>query len=132
MGIEEFLNKKNKIAVVGVSSDYRKTGYKFYTKLKSKGYDVYAINPKNEPINGDMSYKELKDLPEKPGVVVTTVRPEITEKIVKECIDLGINKIWMQPGSESYEAVKLCKENNIEVMYHVCFFLNGLGERLLS
>ena len=42
MNPDNFLDKKNKIAIVGVSRSPRKWGYKIYKKLKSAGFSVYS------------------------------------------------------------------------------------------
>jgi len=121
--INEFLNKKNIFAVVGVSRNPEKYGHKVYKNLKEKGYKVYPVNPKAKKILSYKSYSSLKDLPEKPDVVNIVVPPKITEKIVRECKNLKIKKVWMQPGSESEKAIKFCKENDIEVVYGVCVMM---------
>jgi len=125
MNTENFLDKKNKIAVVGVSSEPNKWGWKIYRKLKSRGFCVYPINPKYDKIDNDACYPDLKSVPEKPDVVITVVRPKITEAIAEQCKRLGIRRIWMQPGSESDRVIKFCKNNNIEVVYNACFVLGG-------
>ncbi|MDL1971830.1 MAG: CoA-binding protein [Deltaproteobacteria bacterium] len=118
--IEKFLDSKNVFAVIGVSRDPEKYGYKVYKDLKKAGYTVYPINPKTESIDGDKCYNSLRELPERPDVVDIVVPPKITERIIKECKELGIKRVWMQPGSESEEAISFCKENNIEVVHSVC------------
>ncbi len=118
--IEKFLDSKNVFAVIGVSRDPEKYGHKVYKDLKKAGYTVYPINPKAESIDGDKCYNSLRELPERPDVVDIVVPPKITERIIKECKELGIKRVWMQPGSESEEAISFCKENNIEVIHSVC------------
>lgn len=118
--IEKFLDSKNVFAVIGVSRDPEKYGHKVYKDLKKAGYTVYPINPKAESIDGDKCYNSLRELPERPDVVDIVVPPKITERIIKECKELGIKRVWMQPGSESEEAISFCKENNIEVVHSVC------------
>lgn len=118
--IKEFLRKENVFAVVGVSRDPKKYGHRVYKDLKKAGYTVYPINPNADEILGDKCYHFLKDLPEKPDVVDIVVPPKITKKIVKQCKELGIKKVWMQPGSESEKAIIFCKENNIKTMHGVC------------
>ena len=93
--IKEFLNKKNIFAVVGVSENPKKYGYKVYQNLKKAGYKVYLINPNTDKISGDKCYSKLSGLPIIPNVVNIVVPPKITEEIVKECKKLGINKIWI-------------------------------------
>ncbi|RLJ08786.1 MAG: CoA-binding protein [Candidatus Aenigmatarchaeota archaeon] len=125
--MKEFLNKKNKIAIVGVSANPEKWGYKIFIKLKSLGFSVYPINPKHKSIEGNPCYPSLKDLPEKPDVVITVVPPKVTEQIVKQCAELGIKRVWMQPGSESKKATGFCKKHNIQVIYNACFVVDGLN-----
>jgi len=127
--MDEFLHKGNKIAVVGVSSDPLKWGRKVYESLKSAGFEAYPINPKHTIIGQDTCYPSLKSLPEKPDVVITVVPPGATGKIVRECKELGIGKVWMQPGSESEDAIEFCKRNNIKVICKACFVVDGLGKK---
>ena len=121
--IKDFLNKKNVFAVIGVSKDPKKYGNKVYLELKKKGYQVYPINPNIKKINGEKCYSDIKKLPSKPDVVETIVKPTITEKIVKTCKKLGIDKVWMQPGSESEKAIEYCKKNNIKVLHNICIMV---------
>jgi predicted CoA-binding protein len=39
---------------------------------------------------------------------------------VRQAHDLGLKRIWMQPGAESQEAIAFCREHGIEVVYHAC------------
>ena len=126
---EEFLDKNNIIAVVGVSTNFHKWGWKIYKELKSAAFKVYPVNPKYGIVEKNICYPKLQMLPEKPNLVITVVPPKITEQIVKQCKNLKINRVWMQPGSESKNAINFCKNNNIEVMYNACFVVDGLKKR---
>jgi len=127
--MEDFLDRKNKIAVIGVSNNHEKWGYKVYKSLRSSGFSVYAVNPKHAEIDLDKCYPDLRSIPEKLDVVITIVPPKITEKIVKICKELGIKKVWMQPGSESGDAIRFCEENDINVMHDACFVVDGLKQK---
>jgi hypothetical protein len=118
--IEEFLKKSNVFAVVGASRDHEKYGYQVYKDLRNAGYNVYPVNPNADEILGDRCYPSLESLSEKPQVIDLVVPPKVTNQIVKVCRKLGIEKVWMQPGSESKTAINFCKENNIEVVHGVC------------
>jgi len=118
--INKFLEKTNIFAVVGASRDTEKYGHQVYKDLKTAGYKVYPVNPNAKEILGDKCYPDLKDLPTKPDVVNIVVPPKVTEKTVKTCKMLGITKVWMQPGSESENAIKFCHENGIDVVYGTC------------
>ena len=121
--INDFLRKENVFAVVGVSGNPAKYGHQVYNDLKEAGYVVYAVNPNINEVLGDRCYHSLTELPEKPDVVDTVVPPEVTEKIVEECKEQGIERVWMQPGSESEHAIRFCEENGIKVVHDVCVMI---------
>ena len=127
--INDFLDKNNIFAVVGVSKEPEKYGNKVYFDLKRAGYTVYPVNPNAKEISGDKCYPKLRNLPTLPDVVDIVVPPKITEKTVKECKDLGIKKVWMQPGSESKKSIKFCRENNIMVLFDVCVMMERRKDR---
>ena len=126
MKTKEFLTKNNIIAVVGVSVNSDKWGWKIYYQLKSAGFKVYPINPKHNKINNNICYSNLQALPKKPDVVITIVQPNITEQVVKECKKIGIHKVWMQPGSESKRSINFCKNNDINIITNSCFIIDTL------
>ena len=121
--IGAFLEKRNVFAVVGASRDQRKYGHQVYKDLRNAGYNVYPVNPNADEILGDKCYPTLESLPKNPQVVDLVVPPKTTNQIVKVCKKLGIEKVWMQPGSESTTAINFCKENNIGVVYGVCVMI---------
>ena len=121
--IMELLSHKT-WAVVGVSNNSAKYGYKVYNQLKKAGYSVYAINPGLDTIDGDPCYPSLAALPIKPDAVSVVVPPKITEQVIKDCIELGIDRVWMQPGSESNEAIHNGEEHGISVIHDQCVLIH--------
>jgi predicted CoA-binding protein len=117
--IREFINERV-WAVVGASTDASKYGNKIFRTLRSAGYTVYGVNPRGGEIEGQELYRSLADLPEKPAVVDTVVPPHVTEQVVRQCAELGLDQVWMQPGSESQKAIELCHEHGIKVVYGAC------------
>ena len=129
--VKDFLAQK-KIAVVGVS-DKRETGCNAaYHKFKEAGYAVSAVNPRLTSFDGDPCYPDLKAIPEKPEAVFILTNPKVSEEIVQQCVELGIQRVWMhclmgtKPGlaasmtSVSPEAVRMCHENGITVIPGSC------------
>jgi predicted CoA-binding protein len=121
--LQEFLRRSNCIAVIGASRNPAKYGHQVYRDLRTAGYRVYAVNPGVAEVLGDRCYPSLHALPEKPDVVSTVVPPAVTEMIVDECKVLGIDKVWMQPGSESEEAIEFCRRHHIKVVFGACVML---------
>lgn len=117
--IQEFINQRV-WAVVGASLNPEKYGHKVFRSLRAAGYIVYGVNPGGGEIDGQRLYSSLADLPEKPAVVDIVVPPQVTEEIVRQCAELGLRRVWMQPGSESKEAIRFCRENGIEVVHGAC------------
>jgi uncharacterized protein len=93
-------------AVTGVSQNTAKFGYKIFRFMKAAGYEVYAVNPNADDVDGDRCYPSLTDLPVKPDCVITVTPYPATEKTAQEAVTLGIPYIWMQPGSESGAAIE--------------------------
>ena len=121
--IKEFMAQK-RFAVVGATDNPKKYGNQILKNLKSRGYEVYPVNPKLKELDGVKCYPSLADIPVKVDVVDFVVPPPIAEEILKECTELGLYRIWLQPGSDSEAAIAFCNENNLKVVHSVCVMLN--------
>jgi predicted CoA-binding protein len=53
-------------------------------------------------------------------------RPEITEKVVQDCIREDVPMLWMQPGSESENARASCRKAGISHRSGECYVIDGL------
>lgn len=102
-----------KFAVVGASKNREKYGNKVLRHLVALNESVVAINPHEKTVEGVDCYASLSEAPIV-DTVVFVVPPKVTLRILEEVKALGITHVWMQPGSESDEAVKFCRKNNIE------------------
>ncbi|ABR48388.1 CoA-binding domain protein [Alkaliphilus metalliredigens QYMF] len=116
---EEMLKLKT-WAVVGVTPDEEKFGYKIYQKLKNHGYHVYAVNPKYDSVEGDIIYNSLKDLPEKPECVNIVVNPKVAKGVLEEVKALGIQYVWFQPGTFDEETIAHAEEAGLNIVYYDC------------
>ncbi len=117
--ISDFVNRRI-WAVVGASQDQTKFGYRIFRSLRDAGYIVYPVNPRGGTLEGAQVYPSLAELPEPPEVVDMVVPPAVTEQVVKEAQELGLTRIWMQPGAESEAAIAYCHEHGIEVVHDAC------------
>jgi len=120
--LEQFLAFR-RIAVVGVSRSPNKYGHKIYFDLKSKGYEVYAVNPMLDKVNGDPCYPDLASLPGPVDVVNVVVPPKRGRQVVDECLKLGIERLWFQPGAESEELLQYCRENHLKIVHNQCLMI---------
>jgi uncharacterized protein len=94
----EFLANK-RVAVTGVSRTPKTHGSNnVYRRLRERGYDVFAVNPNADQVEGDRSYPDLKSIPGGVEAVVIGTRPEIAEDTMRECAELGVKHVWMHRG----------------------------------
>ena len=117
--VSEFLAAES-FAVVGASNDPSKYGNRVYRDLRSKGRKVFPVNPKARRIEGDPCYPDLKNLPEKPQVVVFVVPPEVSLMVAKQAHELGIGKLWFQPGAEDDSVLEFCEQHGLDVVHSMC------------
>ena len=120
----EFLSKK-RVAVTGVSRTPKMHGSNtVYKRLRDRGYDVFAVNPNADTVEGDRAYESLSSIPGGVDAVVIATRPSIAEETMHECADLGIKHVWMHWGSAqssvSKDATKYGREHGITVIDGGC------------
>lgn len=126
--IADFLSQRT-IAVVGVSRSGRKFGNTILASLKERGYRAVPVNPAADAIAGERCYPDLGSVPVPVDGVVTVVPPAETVRIVRDAASAGIRRIWMQQGSASDEAVRLCGEHGISVVRDECILMHAAPVR---
>ena len=120
----EFLAKK-RIAVTGVSRKPQGHGSNLvYKRLRDRGYQVFAINPNAEQVEGDRCYHDLTSIPGGVEAVVIGTRPETADSTMRECVDLGIRYVWMHrgpgAGSGSRSATEYGRQHGVTVIDGGC------------
>jgi uncharacterized protein len=120
----EFLACK-RVAVTGVSRKPKEHGSNVvYKRLRDRGYDVFAVNPNAENVEGDRSYHDLRSIPGGVEAVVIATKPDTAEETMCECAELGIKHVWMHrgpgPGSVSPTAAAFGRDNGISVIDGGC------------
>lgn len=114
--MKDYMLSLQKWAVVGASDNPEKYGYKIFKKLLNHGYEVYPVNPGLVDIEGIKVYPSLSSIPEKINVVDFVVNPSIGKAIIKEVKQLGIENVWLQPGTRSEEIDQIVSETNINMV----------------
>jgi len=119
-----FLANK-RIAVTGVSRNPTGHGSNIvYQRLRERGYEVFAVNPNADQVEGDACYHDLKSIPGGVDAVVIGTRPETAEATMHECAELGIKHVWMHrsfgAGSVSAAAAEYGRQHAITVIDGGC------------
>ena len=131
--VNDFLAQK-RIAVAGVSrtNSNHPAANLIYHRLKETGHDVFAVNPHMQTFEGDRCYPDLQSIPGGVDGVVIITRPETTERIVHDCGDAGVRRVWMHQSlakgsSVSPAAVEYCRQHDISVIAGACPMMYGAG-----
>jgi predicted CoA-binding protein len=125
----EFLDRE-RIAVTGVSRTPSGHGANVvYQRLRDRGYQVFAVNPNAEEVEGDTCYHDLGSIPGGVDAVVIGTRPETADATMRECVELGISRVWMHrgpgTGSVSASAAQYGREHGITVIDGGCPLMFG-------
>jgi predicted CoA-binding protein len=134
-----FLGSK-RVAVTGVSRTPGSHGSNaVYKRLRDRGYEVFAVNPNADEVEGDRAYPDLHSIPGGVEAVVIGTRPELADESMRECAELGIKQVWMHRGpgggSVSATATAYGREQGITVIDGGCPCMFGptadLGHRAM-
>jgi predicted CoA-binding protein len=120
----EFLAHK-RVAVTGVSRKPANHGSNVvYKRLRERGFEVFPVNPNADEVEGDRCFADLKSVPVDLEWVVIGTRPETAEDTMRECVDLGISRVWMHrsfgEGSVSDAATAFGREHGVQVIDGGC------------
>lgn len=120
----EFLADK-RVAVTGVSRNPgAHAANAVFKRLRERGYEVFAVNPNADEVEGVACHHDLKSIPGGVDWVVIGTRPEVAEDTMRECADLGISRVWMHrgpgKGSMSGAAAEFGRAHGITVIAGGC------------
>jgi predicted CoA-binding protein len=111
------------LALVGVSQSGKKFGNLALKTLRAKGYRVYPVHPSASSIDGVACRHRLADVPEAVSAVIVVVPPLRALDVIREAHAGGMQRVWLQQGSESPEALTLCRALGLEVVAGECVLM---------
>jgi len=119
-----FLANK-RVAVTGPSRHAKDHGSNVvHKRLRDRSYEVYAVNPNADEVEGDRCYHDLRSIPDGVDAVVIATRPEMAEATMREYAELGIKHVWMHrgpgAGSVSQAAADYGRQQGIAVIDGGC------------
>lgn len=126
---EDLFLQSSHYGVAGASSNRAKYGNKVVRAYQQRGLPVYPINPKMNSIEGAYAYISVEELPVEVDALSIVTPPAVTMEIVKSALQKGIRNLWMQPGAENLQAVKLAEDAGANVIYGGPCILVQLGYR---
>jgi predicted CoA-binding protein len=100
-----------------------------YTRLRDRGYTVFAVNPNAQTVEGDPTYPDLAAIPGGVDAVVIATSAEHAPQTMRQIIDLGIGYAWMHrafgAGSVSDEATRIGRDAGVMVIDGGCPLMFG-------
>ena len=124
--IEDFLAQK-RIAMAGISRDPANLSVKLFEELSRRGYDVVPVNPNRTEVQGVRCFARMQDIQPPVAAALLMTSPEVTETVVRDCVEAGIRRVWMYGGmgngSVSAKALAFCQERGIQVVPGQCPFM---------
>jgi len=124
--IEDFLGQK-RIAMVGISRDPKSISVMLFEELCRRGYEVIPVNPNLAEVQGRRCFARLQDIQPPVEAALLMTSPEVTDAVVRDCVDAGIRQVWMYRGmgngAVSERAVGFCQERGMEVIPGECPFM---------
>ncbi len=114
-----------RIAVTGVSRDPKSSAANIvYKRLRDRGYEVFAVNPNADEVEGDRCYHDLEAIPGGVEAVVIATPAEAADATMTQCAALGITDVWMHrslgAGSVSATATETGRRHGITVIDGGC------------
>lgn len=113
------------IALVGATDNESKYGHTIFLDLKRKGYRVYPVNRRRDTVQGEKAYSKLADIPELPTIVNFVIPPRFTLHVLKQCLELGLMNVFIQPGAESPEVMEFVQENGFNYLANACIMVES-------
>lgn len=115
--IDEFLAQR-RLGLVRASRNTPVSGFSIDKELGARGYIVSVVYlDENGPA------LNIRNLKEPVGGVIIAVPADQAEKAVRQAIDAKIPLLWLQRGSESKSAIRLCEQKEVSVIYGECVMM---------
>jgi predicted CoA-binding protein len=113
------------IAIIGASANPEKYGNKAVRAYLQQGWTVYPVNPRETQIEGQTVYKSVREIPGSVDEASVYLSAQLVPAILREIKAKGIKRVWLNPGTESDEAMALAEELGLEVI--VACSIVGVG-----
>jgi len=118
--ISEILHTARTIAVVGLSGKRYRPSYGVAEYMKSAGYRIIPVNPRETQVLGETCYADLDAVPDQIDIVDIFRRSEFVPEIVEAAIRKGARVIWMQEGVVHEEAARRAEAAGLIVIMDRC------------
>ncbi|MDQ2917843.1 MAG: CoA-binding protein [Casimicrobiaceae bacterium] len=119
-GLQQILAASRTLAVVGLSAQWHRPSYFAAKYMQDHGYRVIPVNPRYTEVLGEVSYPNLRSIPEPVDLVDCFRKSEEIPALADDAIAIGAKVLWMQLGIESDEAAQRALAAGLDVVMNRC------------
>jgi hypothetical protein len=83
------------------------------------------FHPHEKEICGERCHQSINELSDFIDRILIILPPTLTERIVMELNPAFISYVWMQNGAESPEAIRICREKGLQMIYVQCILMHA-------
>ncbi|HEV2731039.1 MAG TPA: CoA-binding protein [Terriglobales bacterium] len=113
---ENFLGQKRR-AMVGISREPRSLSGTLLEELCRRGCDTIPAKPNMPEALGRRCFARVQDIQPPVQAALLMTSPEITDTVVTDCAEAGIQPVWMYrdtgKGAVSAKAVEFCTKEGL-------------------
>jgi predicted CoA-binding protein len=124
--IRDFLAQK-RFAFVGVSRQPKDFSRALFREFQSRGYEPVPVHPEAPEIEGTRCFAHLRDIQPPVDSVLLMTSPVVTNLLVRECVEAGIQRVWFYRGASqgalTGSALEICEANGIRAIAGECPFM---------
>jgi predicted CoA-binding protein len=118
--IRALLSGAKTIAVVGLSPNPERPSHRIARRLQQWGYRVVPVRPGVAAVLGEKAYARLADVPGKIDMVNVFRAADQIDRVVDDCIALGVPALWIQEGIVNQPAAGRALAAGIMVVMDRC------------
>lgn len=123
--IDAFLAQQH-VAVAGYSRNPKKFGTILFNTLRQKGYQMYAVNPAGgTTAEGQPVYPDVAALPAHVRALVVVTKPEVSEGVLDQALQQGIDNVWIQQMSENKQVLERLGQSTINHVSGCCILMHA-------
>jgi hypothetical protein len=120
--IRDMLRSIRTIAVVGLSPNSNRPSFRVARGMQSYGYQIVPVRPLVTEVLGEPAYPNMESIPFKVDLVNVFRAPQHVPAIVDSCIELGVQRLWLQDGVIDEAAAHRAQEAGMTVVMDRCIW----------
>lgn len=123
--LKSLMEKYKKICVYGLSPDTTKASFHVPEYLRSHGWDIVGVYPKEHNAGGFKIYTSLSDVPADYRKFVDVFRAsDKVPSVVDEVLSLGGTEVlWLQLGISNAKAEQKAEDAGLQVVSNHCLVI---------